>query len=796
MQNYQYSKGKQQEQKMEAKKLLTLRDIFYIFFKNKTLILTVFVSAIILALIYCIVTPAQYRAETKILVKVGKAQFSGMELMPERQNMLIQERSQNIRNEIELIKGQYLTEKVIERLKGKIEPMKGDQSVVSKIFKNIKELLKSVFISVDITKKDTKDKGMILTFMSALKVTFLEDTDMISLTFDWTDPRFAALVANLYADEYILQHTLVNESQKSHKFYNEQIDLTDKKLKESEDNLQIFLKDTNIANISIQKELHLRNLSDLENKYNQAALDVSQGLAIIKKIKDMSSQPNVWIETPELGSSTVNRQEYLRTIDESYFRLKSERQRLLKIYTPLASEIKSIDAQLESLRKQKADSLINIANMELSLAENRRNNLSKEVESERKTLNDINSKTYLLRQLERDRELTELSYQMYKKKGEELRISDDLDTQRISSVRVATPAIPPLTAAYPKKGFIVIASAMIGLFMSFGFSAIREFFNHTFKDDADIGSILGVPFLIAVPVRAVAGSNGGHSNGSNTILNGLSKILHRNGKKAASSTAYFMTASPNSFAFVIFVIIGISGYFIYLYQSMLFYQNTITMQRFMTQDPNQSQQVMLASLNPADNKFSRQQNQNNELAPDKNAGMDLLSDKMEQRRVELEKRRALLESELEKIKSEIEIKKPMNEQQRDQVVMQNVKPDTVQIQPVQPTPTNNALIPPKGNAPKINVLNRVDETVKQIQNNVTINTVKQKTENESLEHIVGTGETVVSILRNKYNIPTHLIYNESINLIRAANPELKNLQSLTKGQKIIIPNEVIGFAIK
>lgn len=43
---------------MGAKKLLTLRDIFYIFFKNKTLIVSVFVTSIVIALVYCIVTPA------------------------------------------------------------------------------------------------------------------------------------------------------------------------------------------------------------------------------------------------------------------------------------------------------------------------------------------------------------------------------------------------------------------------------------------------------------------------------------------------------------------------------------------------------------------------------------------------------------------------------------------------------------------------------------------------------------------------------------------------------------------
>lgn len=767
---------------MEAKRLLTLRDIFYIFFKNKTLILSVFISAVAIALIYCIVTPPQYRAETKILVKIGKAQFSGVDQMPEKQNMIIQERSQNIRNEIELIKGQYLTEKVVERLKGKIELTKGDQSLFVKIIGNIKEGLKTILSSVGIYKRTTKDNSMILTFMNALRVTFLEDTDMISLTFDWTDPRFAALVANLYADEYILQHTLVNESQKSHKFYSEQIDVTDKKLKETEDNLQIFLKDTNIANISLQKELLLKNIADLENRYNLAVLEGSQAAAKVKKIKEMAAQPNGWVETPELGSSGANKQTNLGSLDDQYFKLKSEKERLLKYYTPEAGEVKSIDGQLANLRKQKGESLLNIAGMELSLAENKRGSLAKEIAAEQKNLNEINSKTYMLRQLERDRELTEHSYQIYTKKGEDLRISEDLDSRRISSIRVATPAIPPLSPAYPKKGFIVLSSALIGLFLSFGFSAIREFFNHTFKDDADIGSILGVPFLIAVPMRVTAGNHSVSSNASQIIVNGFGKIFHRNAKKPASSATHLIASTSNSFAFVIFVVIGISGYFIHLYQSMLFYQNSVTMQRLMTQSSNQSQQVMFASMNPADISSSNQQNQTkqeNKMTTDKATNMDLLSDKMEQRRAELEKRRTSLEAELEKIKSEIEVNKQTKEQQKIQEVNPQSQLKSQQTQTINP---NNYVL----NSTQVN----------KTENNLAAKTAKSNTEAEYQEYIVRAGQTIVSILRNEYNVPTHLIYNESINLIRAANPDLKSLQSLDKGQKILIPKEVIDYGKK
>ncbi|HON86102.1 MAG TPA: Wzz/FepE/Etk N-terminal domain-containing protein, partial [Syntrophorhabdaceae bacterium] len=349
---------------MEGKKLLTIRDILYIFFKNKILIISVFASAVIFSSFYCLVTPPIYRGETKVLIKMGKSNFVGMEALTEQRNVLFQERSQNIRNEIELIKGQYLTEKVIARLKDKIEPLKEDKSIIGRTIDVVKKGIREVLIMLGISKKTT-DKALVLTFMSALTVRYLEDTDMISIGFDWTDPKFAALVANVYADEYVTQHTLVYETQRSHKFYVDQIELYEKKLKEAEDALQNFLTTTNIANITLQKELLVRNLADLNNKLNLVVVEQQQAVTKVNKIKEMMKTKEGWIETPEFGSHLADKQAYLRTLDDSYFRLKIERDRLLKIYTPQSNEIKAIDYQLANLRKQKAESLLNIANMEL-----------------------------------------------------------------------------------------------------------------------------------------------------------------------------------------------------------------------------------------------------------------------------------------------------------------------------------------------------------------------------------------------------------------------------------------------
>ena len=386
---------------MEEKKLLTARDVLYIFFKNRVIITTVFLAAIIISLVYCLFTPPVYRAETKVLIRVGKAQGSALEqYRPETYNIVFSERTQNIRNEMELLKGQYLTEKVIARLKDRIEPLKTDGSIIGWVVDGVKTTVGTTLSWLGISSRPlSRDKGMVLTFINALHVTYLEDTDMISVAFDWTDPKFAALVANVYADEFVTQHMVVYQSQQSYRFYTDQIATIEKKLKDVEDRLQAFTADSNIANIALQKELLIRSIADLQNQYSLTAVDTSQAQIKVNKIKEMARNVG-WVETPETGShiNIADKQAYLRTLDESYFRLQTERDRLLKFYTAKSDEVRSIDGQLAGLRRQKVASLLNVANLELSLLQDKKASLGNQVAEEMKKLVGINEKTGTLKQ--------------------------------------------------------------------------------------------------------------------------------------------------------------------------------------------------------------------------------------------------------------------------------------------------------------------------------------------------------------------------------------------------------------
>jgi len=483
----------------EKKRVFSAKDIAYILFKNKVLIVSVFLFALISSSLYCLFVSPLYLADTKIIVKLGKAQFAGMEqYRPENYNILFQERSANIHNEVELIKGEFLAQKVVQRMREDIERQKKKEGIIP----SLGDKLLSFF---DMHRKTFDEKGLVGAFTKAVRVTYIEDTDMLNLSFRWTDPAFAASAANAYADEYITQHTKVHESKQTYRFYLEQLDLYDNLLKKAEAELQAFLNDTNIANLALQKELLLKRISDLEAEYVANRVVFEQGVTKLNSVKKMSARSDGWVETPDLGSPNADKLAYLAALDQQYFRLKVERDRLLKNYTPKSNEVQSVDRQLNGLRKQKTDSLVNIINTEVAMAGAKKDSLFKEWTSQKKQLEEINGLTTKLRQLERQKEITEANYAIYKKKAEDLRISDDLDTRKISSVRIVNPAIAPYKAYFPNYTLIIGLASLLGLFFAISLAAIHEFFSHTFKDDEDIAAILGIPLLMTVPLMTAPG---------------------------------------------------------------------------------------------------------------------------------------------------------------------------------------------------------------------------------------------------------------------------------------------------
>ena len=103
---------------MDESRYVSLRDNLNVIFKNKFFILGLFITAMFLSFFYCILASPVYVSKTQILVQFGREKLSSIDAMPKGSyNIVFRKRTQDIYNDVELLKSRYLTKKTFPRLK-------------------------------------------------------------------------------------------------------------------------------------------------------------------------------------------------------------------------------------------------------------------------------------------------------------------------------------------------------------------------------------------------------------------------------------------------------------------------------------------------------------------------------------------------------------------------------------------------------------------------------------------------------------------------------------------------------
>ncbi len=485
-----------EDERIKERKILTLRDLLYIFFKHLRSITVITAVCFVTALAYSFMVTPLYKAETKILVRMGREKLSDLNEYSRNVNILYQKRNQDVNNELEIFKSDKLSRMVYEELKDYFDPVAVESEKSS-----IRLWLSS--LKARVTGNPISQKDQIILFLEhSLKVEFLAETDILRLSFSSADPVFSATAANTYADSFMKLRTKIYEIKKSHEFYVNQIAVYKQKVSALVGREKAFSEKWHISQVEKEKELILQNKENLGSDLVKARQEMARTVTLLDGLKKMFEDKNSWIETPKMSENEmVDRQAYLQDVDRQYFTLKLERARLMGKFTEKSREIKQLDNNIAKLRKQKYLSLVNI----LALTSRTRKSLVEGLEAElarkNKRLDELIRAGYVMEQMKVDKNVALESFLNYTKKAESLRIYDDLDKSRITSLRTINVATPPLQPFFPKKGLILLTATFFGIFLSFGLSAIKEFFTHVFRDGHDIEGILKVPLLMSIGHR-------------------------------------------------------------------------------------------------------------------------------------------------------------------------------------------------------------------------------------------------------------------------------------------------------
>jgi len=480
---------------------ITLRDLYFVIFRHKKKILTVFFTAVFISLYYFFTTPDMYWSEASLLIKVGR---ESLELIPtadkDRLVSVSRSRIQDLNNEVEIIKSRDIFEKLVDEI--------GFETFLRK--SNPAEKLSNKLINPDM-QEDFKAirESVVLRLMKDVDINIKTNTNIIGISYRSKSPQLANTVVSKLIDIFFEKHIDIHYSGGSYEFFKDQSEKSLMVLNKVELKLAEIKNELNIGSVDEYVSVLSDRIETLQQQVDQGKIAIAESKSKVQALKNsLNNLPEV-IETEEF----VDHENIL----EKLYALQLRERELLSKYTKENIQIKEIHLQIEEIKKLFSDkSYINrsintsynqlrqdliteqtlLAKLQVKDAE--LNKMLSDVKKERAL---INVKAFEISQLERERDILSVNYLRYSGNLEEARIDQIVLQQKLSNITILQPATYPIKPEANRKFRNIAMGIFLGFFGSIGLAFILEFIDHSIKTPEDVEKRLHLRTLAVIPER-------------------------------------------------------------------------------------------------------------------------------------------------------------------------------------------------------------------------------------------------------------------------------------------------------
>jgi uncharacterized protein involved in exopolysaccharide biosynthesis len=491
----------------KSNKTLSLRDILYLFFKYKWTIIVFTIASTAAATLYSYTFLPRYEASSKVLVQIGNenaATTAG--IIKPTAVVTMMKPSDLINSEIEKLTGRHIAEEVTRELGDLLFASKKEEprGLWGRIKHTLKAFLSDIWVFIDnqlcdlgLKERISAREKVILAIMEGLKVQPIQNSTSIKISFRSADPSLAAQVVNTASGVYMRHRMEMQTSSSALEFFQKQADNFKMRMEQVEQALKEFKDKWHLSSLEEQRTSLIKADADFTSELKRTNVELSAEGEKLGKIKDMlkdraipSADGDVTIQTGIVGSLK------LKLVD-----LRSKQMEYSWKYTDTDPIVVDIRHQIENTERElKKESIISSLPVYIDSLKSKKAKLTEiNNETEAELLN-LNSLEYELRRLTQDLQQNESLYKTYAEKTEEVRISQAMDSARLSNVFIIEPAYAPIIPIrtipfIPQRIFNITLGFIVGIFCSMGIVAILEMFDHTLKSPEDVDEDLGLPVL-------------------------------------------------------------------------------------------------------------------------------------------------------------------------------------------------------------------------------------------------------------------------------------------------------------
>jgi capsular exopolysaccharide synthesis family protein len=354
-------------------------------------------------------------------------------------------------------------------------------------------------------------------FLASLSVKRVPNSRLMDVSFESTDPQLAARIVNAHLETYVQRN------------FQSQFDSTTRAttwLRDQLDELKIRVQKSEDARIAYERQNQIWTLDDKQNITTQRFADANRELTLaqterVKKqaILEFAKSGNI-DAVPQIQSDAALADYQKRLTDAT-----NQYREALEQFGPNFPRVKHLQSEIKGIQddiQKEKQNIIDTLDSEYRQAVARETMLGKELDIQKRDVNEMSGKMVEYNILKREAEANKVLYDGLLTKLREAGVSAGL---RSSNIRIVDPAMVPSYPSRPAKARNVALAFVIGLVGGIGLALMREYMDNTVKTPDDIEKLARLPSLAVVP-QFEATNNGNGSSGRQKLLLGSSSNGH------------------------------------------------------------------------------------------------------------------------------------------------------------------------------------------------------------------------------------------------------------------------------
>ncbi len=476
----------------------TLRDLLAVVFRQRRVAAGTFLAALVLTGIYAWTTPA-YQAHMKVLLRRGRVDAV---VTPEQNSPVSFARTgfgeEEVNSEVELLRDQEVLQKVVEQngLANTLnKPKLGAKPDGVRVARAVRQLA------------------------NHLKVEAIRKTNLISVTYDASDPAVAAGVLNSLASAYLEKHKAVRRSSEELPFFEQQTKRSRAQLDAAETRLLDFSDQRGVVSGALERDLALQRAGEIESSHQQVLVAIQE---TSRRAQELRGKLKSLPERSTSDIRTSDNPQLLEVLKGKLLELELKKTELLTKFQPSYPLVEQVQTQIDQARASIAaeqlapvreettekdpnfewvKSELGKAEVELGALSARERAIAAQLASAHGQARQLGEAAIHQQDLLRGMKTAEESYLLYAKKSEEARISDALDERGIVNVILAEPPVAPVLPKHSAWVWLLLGVAMATT-ASVAMTFVVDYVDPAFRTPEEIATYLRAPVLASLPREA------------------------------------------------------------------------------------------------------------------------------------------------------------------------------------------------------------------------------------------------------------------------------------------------------